>query len=89
MHTLSTRALAALAFDRDQEFDPGQPLSAGMLEDLELVIGARAIVTEISPADRHRRSDRARRQRLAAVPDWFSVDDLVAAPWETAHDEPV
>jgi hypothetical protein len=37
-------------------------------------------VTDISPVDRHRRRERARRQRLAAVPEWFSVDDLIAAP---------
>jgi hypothetical protein len=40
MHTLSTRALCALAFDRDQDFDPGQPPSSSTLEDLELVVGA-------------------------------------------------
>ena len=68
MHTLSTRALSALAFDRDQEFDPGPPLSPGVLEDLELVVGARAIVTDISPADRQRRRERARRRRLAGDP---------------------
>jgi hypothetical protein len=89
MRTPSTRALSALAFDRNQEFDPGPPLSPGVLEDLELVVGARAIVTDISPADRQRRRDRARRRRLAAIPEWFSVDDLIAAPWETVHHEPV
>jgi hypothetical protein len=36
-----TRVLATLAFDRDQEFDPGQPLSPSTLEALELVVGAR------------------------------------------------
>jgi hypothetical protein len=27
MHSLSTRTLSALAFDRGEEYDPGQPLS--------------------------------------------------------------
>jgi hypothetical protein len=86
MHTLSTRTLSALAFDRGEEYDPGQPLSESVLADLELSAGAQRILTEISPAER-RRHDRAQRRTLAGVPEWFSVEDLLRGPWETVHGE--
>lgn len=86
MHTLSTRTLSAFAFDRGEEFDPGQPLSDSVLADLELSAGARPIVTDMSAADRRRR-DGAQRRALAGVPDWFSVEDLLRSPWETVHGE--
>jgi hypothetical protein len=86
MHTLSTRTLSALAFDRGEEYDPGQPLSDSLLADLELSAGAQPIITDISAAER-RRHDRAHRRTLAGVPDWFSVEDLIRGPWETVHGE--
>ena len=89
MRTPSTRALSALAFDRNQEFDPGPPLSPGVLEDLELVVGARAIVTDISPATVSAGAIGPVAGGWPALPEWFSVDDLIAAPWETVHHEPV
>jgi hypothetical protein len=86
MHTLSTRTLSALAYDRGEEYDPGQPLSEGVLADLALSTGAQPILTDISGAE-HRRRDRAERRALAGVPQWFSVDDLLRGPWETVHGE--
>jgi len=86
MHTLSTRTLSALAFDRGEEYDPGQPLSESVLADLELSAGAQPIITEISPAERSRR-DRAERRAMAGVPDWFSAEDLLRGQWETVHGE--
>jgi len=86
MHTLSTRTLSALAFDRGEEYDPGQPLSESVLADLELVAGAHPIITDMSAADRRRR-DGVQRRTLAAVPDWFSVEDLLRSPWGTVHGE--
>jgi hypothetical protein len=86
MHTLSTRSLSALAFDRGEEYDPGQPLSETVLADLELSARARPIIAEISHAERRRRNG-ANRRTLAGVPDWFSVDDLVRGPFETVHGE--
>ena len=86
MHTLSTRTLSALAFDRGEEYDPGQPLSESVLADLELSGGAQPILTDVSPADRRRR-DSAERRALAGVPDWFSAEDLVRSQWDTVHGE--
>jgi hypothetical protein len=86
MHTLSTRSLSALAFDRGEEYDPGQPLSECVIADLELSAGAQPIIADISPADRRRRNG-ANRRTVAGVPDWFSVDDLVPGPFETVHGE--
>jgi len=86
MHSLSTRTLSALAFDRGEEYDPGQPLAESLLADLELSAGAQPILTDVSPTERRRRND-AHRRTLASVPDWFSVDDLLRAPWETVHGE--
>jgi hypothetical protein len=86
MHTLSTRTLSALAFDRGEEYDPGQPLSDSVLADLALCAGAQPILTDISPVER-RRQDRAQRRTLAGVPEWLSVEDLLRGPWETVHGE--
>ena len=30
MHTLSTRTLSALAYDRGEEYDPAQPIASGL-----------------------------------------------------------
>jgi hypothetical protein len=73
MLTLSPRVLAAFAFERGEEFDPALTLvSAPLADDLALLASARALVGELSPAERRRR-DRARRigrasERSAATP---------------------
>jgi hypothetical protein len=60
MLTLSPRLLAAFAFERGEEFDPALTLvSAPLADDLALLASARALVGELSPAERRRR-DRAR-----------------------------
>ena len=82
MQTLSTRVLSALAFDRGEEYDPAQPICPSMLEDLELIEHATAVIGEQGPCERARRRARERRQRNA-IPAWFSAEDLIAAPWET------
>ena len=89
MHTLSTRALSALAFDRGEEYDPGLPCTPRLMDELELAIRARPIVPVIPPAERRRRAAGARRHTPAAVPEWFSPQDLLMAPWEHVHHEPV
>jgi hypothetical protein len=62
MPTLSTRTLAALAFERGEEFDPALTLpSAPLAEDLALLAGARPLICEPSPTERRRRRERARR----------------------------
>ena len=82
----STRTMAALAFERGEEFDPGvPPLTAAIVEDLALIGGARPIEGELSALERRRRRDRERRAAYAAVPSWFSADDLVPTAFERAH----
>jgi hypothetical protein len=83
MHTLSTRTLFALAFDRGEEYDPSRPIAPDLLEALSLVEHAAPVIGEDGPYERARQGRRERRQRQA-VPAWFSVEDLIAAPWETA-----
>ena len=84
MHTLSTRTLSALAYDRGEEYDPSQPIAADLLETLSLVEHAAPVIGEDGPYERARRR---RRERAPAepVPEWFSAQDLIAAPWETAE----
>ena len=41
------------------------------------------MIGEHGPCERARRRARERRQRNA-IPAWFSAEDLIAAPWETA-----
>ena len=75
-HTPASRAtLAELAF----------PLTAALVEDLTLIGGARAIECELSALERRRRRDRQRHTSSAAVPSWFSADDLVPTAFERAH----
>src|SRR3954471_14607455 len=82
----SPRTLAALAYERGEEFDPGvPPLTAAVVDDLTLIGGARAIECELTALERRRRRDRERRAAYAAVPDWFSIDDLVPTAFERAR----
>jgi hypothetical protein len=83
MHTLSTRTLSALAFDRGEEYDPAEPIAPDVLDALTLVEHAAPVIGEDGPYERARQRRRERRQRQS-IPAWFSVEDLIAAPWETA-----
>lgn len=61
MSVLSTRTLAALAFERGEEFDPALTLpSAPLADDLAQLAGARSVAYALSAAERRRR-ERARR----------------------------
>ena len=84
MHTLSTRTLSALAFDRGEEYDPSQPIAPELLETLALVEHAATVIGEDGPYEQARRRRRERHQ-LTRIPEWFSAQDLIAAPWETAE----
>ena len=84
MHTLSTRTLSALAYDRGEEYDPSQPIAPDLLETLSLVEHAMPVIGEDGPYERARQRRRERYQ-LGQVPEWFSAQDLIAAPWETAE----
>ena len=86
MHTPSTRILSALAYDRGEEFDPSQPPSSALVEALSLVEHAAAVIGDDGPYERARQRRRERDRELTAIPDWFSAEDLIAAPWEAASD---
>jgi hypothetical protein len=83
MRTPSTRILSALVYERGQEYDPSQPIAPELLETLSLVEHAQPVIGEPGPFERARQRARERRERKA-IPAWFSAEDLIAAPWETA-----
>jgi hypothetical protein len=83
MHTPSTRILFALAYDRGEEYDPAEPVCPDLLETLSLVEHAVPVIGEDGPYERARQRRRERRQ-ADGIPAWFSAEDLIAAPWETA-----
>ena len=84
MHTPSTRILSALAYDRGEEYDPGLPPSSALVEALSLVEHASTVIGDDGPYERARQRRRERDRERAAIPDWFSAEDLIVAPWETA-----
>ena len=81
MHTLSNRTLSALAYDRGEDYDPGTPVCPDLVEALSLVERAASVIGEDGRYERARQRRRERRER-AAVPAWFSADDLLSAPLE-------
>jgi hypothetical protein len=85
MHTLSTRTLSALAYERGEEYDPSlPPISPTAIDELELFERAHPVIGEDGPYERARQRRRERRQRRR-IPEWFSAEDLIAAPWESAE----
>ena len=86
MHTISMRTLSALAYDRGEEFDPGQPVSAQLVESLSLLDHAWLLPATPSGSSK---PAKARRSAAAAIPAWFSAEDLITRPWETARSHPV
>ena len=90
MFTLSTRTLSALAYERGEEYDPSlPPISPSEIDELALFETARPIIGEPGDYERRRRSQRERRRaqrELNGIPEWFSAQDLIAAPWETADE---
>jgi hypothetical protein len=84
MHTPSTRTMLALAYERGEEYDPSEPIAPDLLETLSLVEHAVPVIGDDGPYEKARQRRRERRQ-LNRVPDWFSAQDLIAAPWESAE----
>ena len=84
MHTPSTRILSALAYDAGLEFDPTDPVCLALADAVMQSEHAMRIVGEDGPYERARQRRRERALERAAVPEWFSAQDLIAAPWETA-----
>jgi hypothetical protein len=58
MHTLSTRTLSALAYDRGEEYDPSQSIPPELLEALSLVEHAAPMIGEDGPYERARQRRR-------------------------------
>ncbi len=84
MHTPSTRILSALAYDFGREYDPTDPVCQALTEAVMQSEHATRIVGDDGPYERARQRRRERERERAAIPDWFSAEDLIAAPWETA-----
>jgi hypothetical protein len=80
MHTLSTRTLHDLAYERGEEYDPALAPTPGLLEELELGRQAQRPVEALAPYELRRERERERREALALVPDWFSIEDLLERP---------
>ena len=66
MHTLSTRILSALAYDRGEEYDPGRAGRAGPARGLSLVEQARPVIGEDGPYERARQRRRERREQTGS-----------------------
>ena len=77
MRTLSIRTLAALAYERGEEFDPGAMPTPALVEWLSQASAAAPIVSGPGPYEIRRRRRRERRTSSGDVPDWFSPGDLV------------
>ena len=80
MRTPSTRTLAALAYERGEEFDPAVAPTPALVEWLSAASAAAPIVSGPGPYERRRRRERRRRAALDHIPDWFSPCDLADAP---------
>jgi hypothetical protein len=84
MHTPSTRILSALAYDLGREYDPTDPVCQALADAVMQSEHATRIVGDDGPYEKARQRRRERDRERAAIPDWFSAQDLIAAPWETA-----
>jgi hypothetical protein len=84
MHTPSTRILSALAYDVGREYDPTDPVCQALADAVMQSERATPIVGDFGPYEKARQRRRERYQERAAIPEWFSAQDLIAAPWETA-----
>ena len=73
MHTLSTRTLSALAYERGEEYDPSlPPITPSEIDELALFETARPILGEPGDYERRRRSQRERRRakrELDGIPE--------------------
>ena|SRR5438309_10231609 len=85
MHTPSTRIMSTLAYDCGREYDPTDPLCQALAEAVMHSEHAMHIVGEDGPFEKARRRRRERERERAAIPEWFSAQDLIAAPWEAAE----
>lgn len=80
MRTLSIRELSSLAYERGEEFDPAMTPTPDLVAELSTWDRATRPVGDAGPYERRRARERRRRQELRAVPEWFSLQDLVERP---------
>ncbi len=80
MHTVSRRTLHDLAYERGEEYDPALAPTPALVEELELGRQAQRPVEARSSYELRRERERERREALALVPDWFSIEDLLERP---------
>jgi hypothetical protein len=77
---MSVRAMDALCYERGVEFDPEEvPLE--LAEMAQGIIGQPASEGRSLAQELYERRAAERRERRK-VPEWFSVQDLLAEPWE-------
>jgi len=80
MRPMSVREMDALCYERGIEFEP-ENLPVELLEMAQVTVAhpvweGRSLAQELY----ERRA--AERRELRRVPEWFSVQDLIAEPWE-------
>jgi hypothetical protein len=80
MRPMSVREMDALCYERGIEFDPADvPLE--LAEMAQGIVGLPAWEGRSLAQEFYERRAAERRERRK-VPEWFSVQDLIAEPWE-------
>jgi hypothetical protein len=87
MRTPSIRTMAALAYERGEEFDPAAVPTPALVEWLSAASAAAPIVSGPGRYERRRRRERRRRGTVDRIPDGFSPCDLAGPPVARAHGE--
>jgi hypothetical protein len=77
---MSVREIDALCYERGIEFDPAE-VPGELYEVAQVIAGHPAWEGHSAAQELHERKVAGRRARRE-VPEWFSVQDLVAEPWE-------
>ena len=79
MRPMSMREMHALCYERGIEFDPA--FVPNELVELAQLTLARLAWDGQSAAQALHEKRVAERRRTRSVPDWFSAEDVVSAPW--------
>lgn len=66
MHCVSTRDLAALAYERGEEFDPELMPTPELMDQMGTAMGAMPLTCEPGSYERRRRRERERERRMPA-----------------------
>jgi hypothetical protein len=89
MRTPSIRTLAAIAYERGEEFDPALMLTPALAEQLDSGSTSGTTLFALSPSDERRRRQETGRCETDkdAAPSWFEAGDLIPRPFDTRHGE--